>query len=212
MTVELTLRNDGAEHMQLKDSITFTRVVSTKRARTWAQFPSTWLAALLSLAALPSHAVDSASLEIGKGRHTDMVRVAGQWQWDQQWWRSNGTHIGGYWDLSLAQWRAKRFGPTENGTANITDVGLTPVFRLQSDDRRGAYAEIGVGIHYLSRLYNNDGRRLSTRFQFGDHLGVGYVFRNNVDLGLKIQHFSNGSIKKPNDGADFIVLKVSSTF
>ncbi len=157
---------------------------------------------------LAAHAVDSASLEFASGNKTKMVRGGLQWNWEKQWWKSNGTHIGGYWDLTLAQWRGERFQGS-NSTQNLTDLGFTPVFRFQKDNLRGPYAEAGIGAHYLSGLYDNNGRRLSTRFQFGDHLGIGYVFQNGAALGLKIQHFSNGGIKQPNNGVNFAVIRLS---
>jgi hypothetical protein len=95
---------------------------------------------------------------------------------------------------------------------NLVDIGLTPVFRYRRDDRRGLYGEVGIGIHHLSGHYDNGGEQLSTRFQFGDHLGAGYVFDNGLDLGLKVQHFSNGGVKEPNSGVNFLVLKAGFRF
>jgi hypothetical protein len=141
-----------------------------------------------------------------------MARVSAQWKWEPQWWRSNGTHISGYWDLNLAQWRGTRFRGIPDETQNITSIGITPVFRFQKDTMKGFYAEAGIGANYLSELYDNDDNQLSTRFQFGDHIGIGYVFENNLDLGLKIQHFSNGGIKDPNNGVNFAVVRVSYPF
>jgi hypothetical protein len=161
---------------------------------------------------LASFAVDSASLEIGTGNHTDVVRVGAQWQWKRQWWKSNGTHLGGYWDVSLAQWRGNRFEDNPGNSQNITDFGVTPVFRFQRDSLKGPYAEAGIGAHYLSEQYNNAGRQLSTNFQFGDHIGVGYVFQSNLDLGLRVQHFSNGGIREPNSGVNFAFLRLSYRF
>ncbi|MFZ6816534.1 acyloxyacyl hydrolase, partial [Undibacterium sp. Rencai35W] len=40
----------------------------------------------------------------------------------------------------------------------------------------------------LSDIYDNNGRKFSTNFQFGDHIGVGYVLANGWDLAVKIQH------------------------
>jgi hypothetical protein len=159
-----------------------------------------------------AHAVDSTSFEFATGNKTKMARVGLQWKWERQWFRSNGTHLGGYWDLTLAQWRGDRFEDVEGRTQNITDIGITPVFRFQRDDLKGPYVEAGIGAHYLSEHYNNNGRQLSTNFQFGDHLGIGYVFRNNLDVGLKFQHFSNGGIKEPNNGVNFAVVRVSYPF
>jgi lipid A 3-O-deacylase len=94
----------------------------------------------------------------------------------------------------------------------MTDVGITPVLRLQSASQIGLYAEAGIGAHLLSDLYNNDGRQFSTRFQFGDHLGLGYVAQNHLGICLQLQHFSNAGIKRPNPGELFIVFKITSTF
>jgi len=97
-------------------------------------------------------------------------------------------------------------------TQNIGDIGITPVLRWQSDDKHGLYAEAGIGAHLLSEVYNNNGRAFSTSFQFGDHIGVGYVFNNKLDIALKVQHFSNGGIKHPNSGVNFAVLKAGYPF
>lgn len=160
---------------------------------------------------IPVYAIDSASLEFAQGNKTQAIRVGAQWDWSSRWWQSNGTHIGGYWDLSLAQWRATRFRNTD-ATQNITDLGLTPVFRFQRDDKKGLYGEFGIGAHYLSGIYDNNDKQLSTHFQFGDHIGIGYVFSNALDLGLRLQHFSNGGYKQPNDGVNFVVLRARYRF
>ncbi len=155
---------------------------------------------------------DSASLELGTGNKSQLVRAATQWDWGTKWWQSNGTHIGGYWDLSLAEFRQNKYQNIEDQTKNFTDIGFTPVFRFQKDDKKGLYAEAGVGVHLMSHLYDNNGRRFSTAFEFGDHVGFGYVFNNGLDLGLRVQHFSNGSIKEPNNGANFAVLRTAYRF
>lgn len=166
---------------------------------------------LFAIASPPARAVDAFSLEAGSGEHVTLLRIGAQSNWEKRWWQSNGTHIGGHWDLTIAYWRATRFQNADR-TQNITDIGITPVFRFQNDSRLGWYGELGIGAHYLSELYNNDGDRFSTRFQFGDHVAIGYVFSNQLEIGLKFQHFSNGGIKKPNGGADFYVVKVSYAF
>lgn len=170
------------------------------------------LACLLAAIHAPSGAVDSMSLEWAEGDRTQVVRIGAQWDWVARWWQSNGSHIGGYWDLDLAQWRGDRFQNVPGATQNITEIGFTPVFRLARDDHLGPYGELGIGVHYLSGIYDNDGRRLSTHFQFGDHFGVGYVFSNGVDLGLRLQHFSNAGYREPNDGVNFVTVRARYRF
>jgi lipid A 3-O-deacylase len=178
--------------------------------------PTSWLYATIATLSIGAHssafALDSGTLEFGVGDHVKILAVAAQWRWQQQWWKSNGTHLSGYWDLSLAQWRGTSFQNIPGNTQNITSIGITPVFRFQRDSLRGPYAEAGIGIHYLSEHYDNADRQLSTNFQFGDLLGIGYVFPNNVDIGFKIQHFSNGGLKEPNSGVNFALVRVRYSF
>lgn len=174
--------------------------------RNWKIFA---VATVMAVTQLTAHAVDSASLEYATASKVRMVRAAVQWDWESRWFQSNGTHIGGYWDLSLAQWRGSQYRNVPGDHQNITSIGFTPVFRFQQDSKKGFYAEAGIGVHLMSQLYDNNDDKLSTAFQFGDHIGIGYVFDNKLDVGLKYQHFSNGGIKSPNSGVDFTVLRIS---
>lgn len=169
-------------------------------------------AALAPAANAADKLVDHASLEIGGGAKVQMVRIGVQSDWRRRWFQGNGWHLGGYWDASLAQWRGNAYRDVDGQHQNITNIGLTPVFRYQRDDLKGWYGEGGIGVNLISELYNNDSNRLSTAFQFGDHIGAGYVFNNGWEAGMKIQHFSNGGFKKPNSGVNFLVLKVSRSF
>ncbi|MDY7577877.1 acyloxyacyl hydrolase [Herbaspirillum sp. RTI4] len=169
-------------------------------------------ALLLLSASSSSYAVDSASAEFATGNKTQMARFAAQWDWQNKWWQSNGTHIGGYWDLSIAEWHGNRYNNTDNQSQDLVDIGLTPVFRFQRDDKKGFYGEAGIGVHLMSQVYNNNDRHFSTAFQFGDHVGTGYVFANGLDLGIRLQHFSNGGIKQPNGGVNFAVVRAAYHF
>lgn len=161
--------------------------------------------------AAPAVAVDSAALEVGTGNKTQFVRGSAQWLWDKQWFATGGSHLGGYWDATLMQMRENAYQGRDE-SRNVTVIGITPVFRWQSDTRKGFYAEGGIGAHYFSSIYDNNNRSFSTNFQFGDHLGVGVVTNDGWDIGLKIQHYSNGGYKHPNPGANFVVLKAGKSF
>jgi lipid A 3-O-deacylase len=141
-----------------------------------------------------------------------LLRFGVQSDWSARWFASNGRHLSGYWDANLAQWRGNAYRNVPGQHQNITVAGLTPVFRYQRDDKLGWYAEGGIGIAVFSHLYNNDDNRLSTAFQFGDHLGVGYVLDKNWDIGAKVQHYSNGGFKKPNSGVNLFVVKATYRF
>ncbi|MBC7452359.1 MAG: acyloxyacyl hydrolase [Massilia sp.] len=152
---------------------------------------------------------DSASVEFGTGKKVQMLRVSAQKNWERTWFESNGTHLSGYWDANLAQWRGNAFEEQSGRHQNITVLGLTPVFRFERFDKKGWYGEGGIGLTLLSKLYDNAGNRLSTHFQFADHIGAGYVFDNKWELGAKIQHYSNGGYKHPNSGVNWLVVKAA---
>ena len=152
-------------------------------------------------------APDSFSLEYGTGNVTRLVRGGLQWDWSAAWFDSNGTHLGGYWDLTLADWEGRKWDNITGRERDLADVGITPVFRFESDSKQGFYGEAAVGANLLSHLYDNNHRDFSTAFQFGDHLGFGYEWKS-WSVGLKLQHFSNGAIKHPNPGANFAALGV----
>ncbi|MDB5854546.1 MAG: acyloxyacyl hydrolase [Herminiimonas sp.] len=179
--------------------------------------PRALLVIAASLHLSPSIAADSImpssySAEFAAGNRTQAARVGAQWKWERSWWNSNGTRIGGYWDADIARWHGTRNDNIPDKVQNLWEIGVTPVFRFERDTGLGPYAEAGIGAHLLSAKYSNNGRQLSTHFQFGDHIGVGYVFSNRLDLGLRFQHFSNGGIEQPNSGVNFATLRASYAF
>ena len=158
--------------------------------------------------------IDSASFEYGSGAKVRLARVAVQSDWNPEWrWlASNGRHLSGYWDVSAAYWRGSAYRGVPGARQHIGVIGFTPVFRYGRDDKLGWYVEGGIGANLLSELYDNYDNKLSTAFQFGDHVGIGYVTRNKWDLGLKFQHYSNASIKRPNSGVNFAILSARYDF
>jgi lipid A 3-O-deacylase len=116
--------------------------------------------------------------------------------------------------VALAQWHGDK--PGDNNQI-VTDIGITPVFRLEPKDGAGItpYLEAGIlGMHLISPTYLYSDRRFSTAFQFGHILGFGVSLgeHRQFDLGYRFQHLSNGGIKMPNDGIDFNMVHFSYHF
>jgi len=156
------------------------------------------IAALLC-APLPALAIDSFSIEGGTGTsETNMVRVGLQWHGRTRWFEHTGWHVARYLELAFGGWNG------EHGT--VYDLGFTPVFRL-ARARGSPYIEAAIGFHALSDLDIGRGRETSTRFQFGDHVGIGVV-RGRYDFGVRLQHLSNGGIRNPNPGINFVQLRL----
>ena len=160
---------------------------------------------------LPASAIDGVAFEIGSGEGMSRARAALQWNWSAQWFRGSAWHLGGYWELSIGQWHDSSVAAGQND--DITDIGFTPVFRFQPNALKGPYVEGGIGAHLLSRSSIGH-RQLSTRFQFGDHIGFGYRFGSAgaLDVGYRFQHHSNAGIKEPNPGVNFHQVRVQYHF
>ena len=103
---------------------------------------------------------------------------------------------------SISYWVA----PDNHDHHSLFALGLYPVLRLDMEPMAGVvpYIEAAIGFNLLSHTWIED-RRLSTAFQFGEFVGVGFSFgdKRQFDLGAQYQHISNADIKHPNDGLSY---------
>jgi hypothetical protein len=172
-----------------------------------------WTALALALSASSAFAVDSMALEYGTGNKTDVVRVSAQWNWKKPLWTSASTELTGHWNVDLMHWKENKYNNVPGQTENFWSTGITPILRLQAaGSKTGVYGEAGLGVNYFSQLYNNNTSQLSTHYQFGSLLGVGYRFQQNFDLGLRITHYSNGGFKSPNSGVNLALVRAAYRF
>lgn len=173
------------------------------------------LACLCSLALLgaaqPVHAVDGVAFEAGAGSEVQFARARLLWNFQKALRESDNLAIRGYWDLDVSHWRGTRYNNQPGQHQHLNEIGITPMFRFMKPGSK-FYGEAGIGAHLTSELYNNNGDQLSTAFNFGSKLGIGYIFSARASVGLSIQHYSNGGIKHPNSGVNFVSMKVSYFF
>jgi lipid A 3-O-deacylase len=158
---------------------------------------------LLAIAGRAS-AIDGTFVTAGTGNHVDIVGVglaSPEWK---RWTLHGGWSLALNGVAGVALWEG-RDHPAAN--RHVVDFNLYPVFRLDRGQASGvvAYLEGSVGVNLLSSTRINEDREFSTAFQFGEFLGVGISFgpKLQYDLGLRVQHVSNGNIKLPNDGLTF---------
>ena len=118
-----------------------------------------------------------------------------------------------YHEPQAEQAERRQFGGFPGRNKSLIEIGLTPVFRFQRNGLEGPYAELGLGAHLQSETTIGD-KSMSTAFQFGSHLGVGYRFgvKRAFDLSYRYQHLSNAGIHKPNDGINFNQVRLQYHF
>ena len=147
---------------------------------------------------MPAQALDSLSAETGHGtRDVGLWRLGASWRQHPEFLKDTRWSL--HWEATVGGWHG------DLGT--VHDVGVTPVWRYARYGR-GMYFEGAIGFHILSDSHINSDLGFSTRFQFGDHLGVGYRFEK-YDFGLRLQHLSNGGMRNPNPGINFLILRVA---
>jgi lipid A 3-O-deacylase len=144
--------------------------------------------------------------QAGAAEHASAVVVGATWNsgWHDRW-RIGDASI--YWEASIGRWTATHDATNSSGL--VTQFGITPVLRIEPRAGSRWFFEAGIGLNVLTPIYQNGDKRFSTAFNFGDHLAVGRRFGDDGrhELALRIQHFSNAGIRKPNPGEDFLQLR-----
>ena len=176
------------------------------------------IAALALLSGSPAAlAIDGISFEYGdsdsSNSRVNLYRVGVQWNWSKKLIETGNWHLGGYWEANLGYWDNRSTAKTNN---SLTDIGITPVLRFQQNSISGMspYAELGVGVHFLSATSVSAQRQFGSSFQFGNHVGAGLRFgaQGRYDLGYRYQHLSNAGFKQPNQGINFHQLRLQYHF
>jgi len=162
------------------------------------------LSALVWTASPPAHAQSSAFTQLGVAHETNAAAIGLTWNWSSRWDAAGGL-VTGYWEASVGHWAIDTVD--RNDTQSVTQLGVTPVLRYVRAS--GLFVEGGVGANVVSPRYSSGDTRFGTRFNFGDHLALGWRFgeRRRHEVALRVQHFSNGGIRDPNPGEDFVQLR-----
>ncbi len=158
-------------------------------------------------------AIDGVAVEYGNGDSADMARAGMLWNWERQWFAEGDWVVTGFWEASFGSWRGKS---SIGNNQTITDIGITPVFRLQQKQPGtfAPYVEGAIGFHLITPTFIYANRHFGSAFQFGDHVGFGVRLGDHqqFDLGYRYQHLSNGGLKQPNQGINFNQVRFTYHF
>jgi len=148
---------------------------------------------------------DAVFVQLGDGDRTRTATVGLDWRLP---WKSEGANgdFSGYLEASIGRWWIDDGGMRRSPW--VSQVGLTPVLRWRfGSGAQPWFAEVGIGLNVLSPLVHDEHRRFSTKFNFGDHLAVGHRLGKADEIALRLQHFSNGGIRQPNPGINFVQVR-----
>ena len=141
--------------------------------------------------------------------HAATLGVTVPWKhWRTERW---GSEIRGHWDLYASRWTYDGAGDHRSSWL----LGVVPSLRLRPDHGQSRwFAEVGVGVVYMTNRYHTVHKEFSTSFNFASHIGLGYNFGNQRrhELQVRIEHISNAALKQPNPGENFIQLRYGFHF
>jgi lipid A 3-O-deacylase len=129
------------------------------------------------------------------------------WQGWTPWTPGPGTSW--YFDLFISHWAAPR-NAYDKDNNEYTQIGAGAIWRHRfSEGGSPWFVEAGLGVSTTDRRYTTPDRGFSTRFNFVSQLGVGRSFGSDGrhELSVRVQHHSNGGIRSPNPGEDFVQLR-----
>lgn len=190
------------------------QVVGMKKPISWKP----WAGALLLMQGLSAAAQDGEGLrwgafvQAGVSEDAQQLSVGLQLPWATHWRVGQGD-LSGYWDFSLSRWKYPAESDRRRGL--LSQIGATPTLRWSPGGAFGrTFLELGVGATLMSDLYRTNGKRFSTRFNFGSHIGVGWPLddRGAQELIVRVEHFSNAGIRHPNPGEDFLQVRYAHRF
>lgn len=148
-------------------------------------------------------------LQAGEGEDTRAVTVGLTWDWDKSWSLGLGR-LGGHWELSASRWS---YPPMDGRReAWLGQVGVVPTLRYRWDEGMSTlFVEAGIGASWTTTLYQTQRKRFSTTFNFADHVGIGWTFgaSREHEISLRIKHYSNAGIKRPNPGVNLLEIRYS---
>lgn len=153
-----------------------------------------------------SESVQAFGLRVG--HHGQYNSVSGFWQ-TPTWWSKTFNNGWGrvdlYGEASVTYWHG-RHGKGDS----MWQAGFAPFLRWWPT-QSPFFVEAGFGPTAISDT-SFAGYDLSTALQFGSHIGMGYVFKKKHQISLRASHFSNASIKQPNDGLNLLQLDYAYRF
>lgn len=168
---------------------------------TWGWRTALFSSLFLSMAMNPLGA-DENNMSIMMSEEEDVAAVKFGFKWHNEDISFDlfGAEVTHYYLVGYSYWQSLDI---EGQEGVINALEFVPVFRFNwSYSNWLSYLETSVGLSVLSKSRIND-KRFSTNFQFTDSLAIGGYLTEKSTWSLQLQHYSNNSIKLPNNGINF---------
>ncbi|MDC0932716.1 acyloxyacyl hydrolase [Arcobacteraceae bacterium] len=150
--------------------------------------------------------INSISIGFGQNKlNKNVFKLGLQKDFTSKIYENRNGYLEGFYDLSLNKWDYKE--------SQIYGLAFSPVFEYYFKTKikdLSPFIHAGIGVTYISKT-SADNKQYSTHFQFEDRIGLGVLYKKHK-LSFDYFHYSNGSIKEPNDGIDIILINYMYKF
>ncbi len=166
---------------------------------TWGWRTAMITSLMLTLATNPLEA-DEFSVTTMSAPDVAGIKTGFRWFPEKSLGTVAGLPLTHYYQFAYSYWQDLDVDGQE-GVNNVLE--FSPVFRFNWGNKDWlSYMETSVGASVFSRT-ELGGRQFSTNFQFVNSLAFGGYFTKDTSWSLQLQHYSNNSIKLPNNGINF---------
>ena len=172
-----------------------------------------WRTAMLTslMLTLATNPLDADEFSVTTMSNPDVAGIKTGFRWfpDKSLGNVAGMRLTHYYQFAYNYWQDLNVDGQE-GVNNVLE--FSPVFRFNWGEPDWlSFAETSVGISVFSRTELGE-RQFSTNFQFANSLAVGGYFTEDTSWSLQLQHYSNNSIKLPNNGINFYNFVVAHRY
>ncbi len=148
--------------------------------------------------------IHSFSFGYGQDKQNNATyRLGIQRKFEKRYFESNTGYVSGFYDVSVNKFDVD---------SSLYSLNISPVFAyyFKTNTKVTPFVYGGIGTSFFSKTSTKK-KKFSTSFQFEDRFGLGVKTKeHSFDLGY--YHYSNASIKKPNDGIDMFLLSYLHSF
>jgi len=161
-----------------------------------------------ALAQQTSASAASGAFSVQMGAMNGIKRLGVNWESPTLWSKAfSATRLDLVAEVGAAYWWSDHANP--GFAKNLWQAQATPMLRWWLGGR--FFVEAGIGAALLSEDKIRD-RRLGTKWQFSDQIGMGYQFTPTSRLSLRYSHYSNAGANKHNQGLDALQLHWTQRF
>ncbi|ADZ91771.1 Lipid A 3-O-deacylase-related protein [Marinomonas mediterranea MMB-1] len=193
----------------------FFAITSSVTTQVMANETALWRSGMIAAttAAYLTNALNADTMLVESGTSGDVLflRYSARWYAEKSTYLSDDFQITPSLQIGYSKWQ-DGFSLSHADTSNVVD--LLPVFRWSGDDLPiFDFIDTGIGLSIMSNENISD-KEMGGPLQFNNYLGAGWQLgkKDQWEISLHFQHYSNNDIYDENSGINFTHLSIGYNY